>query len=172
MEYSLKKGYENLFLFTNEFKTIKNHRRIVDKFKRRLSNDIENKNEFVKVVDYKDSEHIQNELKNIKEMSYKNPLILCSSGSILLSVISSLKKLEENEKLDIGIIGFDDYNVQAIYDWANLNSKSITRVVPNWYELGIQAMILLQDRLLYPTKEPKTVVIESEFIEGDTTPSK
>lgn len=168
--YVESKGYEKTFLITEPYDNIESRTRIVQKFRQYLSkNNISKQDDYIYVVDPNSYDSIEKAVIEIIVKSGDNDIISATSGNILMVASQVITQQRKILGKNIGLIGFSSYNLGFSDNLLRSSRFSITRYVPNWYEVGIQIMLLLQEKIKDPYLKPKSIEIDLIFIEGMTT---
>lgn len=165
-------GYNDVHLITEDFSSIEPRFRRVEGFKDMMINygytEEQLDKNFIHVIDGKNDA-----LNVVGRIVGKNssgvPAIICTNGRTSLKVAKAIKDLDLRMPFEIGLVSYDDFGNNNSYGWTQLNSPSITRLSPNWYQTGYKAMELLKSRLENPNGPKKDIKVDVILIEDGST---
>lgn len=90
--------------------------------------------------------------------------ILCVSDMYAIGALKACQKLNLRVPEDVAIIGFDNIDITTMV------TPSLTTIEQPSYQIGYQASELLIEKIKYPSKDPKQIILDTELIIRGSTP--
>lgn len=172
LSHVLENGYDDVYLLMED--SIDDYSKNITEniFNNQISlinKDNNNFNGKIVYTDISKKDNLRNSLKEIVLHNPRNAVVFAASGKILINTAIVIKSLLEEMVFDLGIAGYDDLGVYKEFSWTQLSPKTITRAVPNWYEIGLQIMLLVQERLNDLSGPKKVIEVDTKYYEGEST---
>ncbi len=158
IDYLWKKGHRTLGVITLHKESYTGMERFEAAVKRARELGIKIKDEWVKDGMSTEMGAYKATLDLFKNDELPSALFVCNNV-MALGVLKALKELKVKVPEDISLVTFDDSF------WNQIFEPPITCVAQDPEQLGLIAATMMLDRIRYPDKEIKGVVLKTHFIE-------